>query len=258
MNTDMGWSSRAAARAASAAGTRTASAATAASRVEATESSFGCSSAFAAAHLVSNSAIRAIVLALMSSARPLASGETAELIAISADASSASARSFRFSATRTAVMACAASREAVTAASLARSAFRVASSASAARGSSDRFGTRLCGRQGRVRYLNGRHVMRGHNDAHSHPRRVEQMCRELERHSNAAMGCRTTWQNTPMECDAGPGDALHVRHVRIVIQVGIVLGILLDDAENARRCLASLLAARRLAREGSNLLRRRP
>jgi hypothetical protein len=69
-----------------------------------------------------------------------------------------------------------------------------------------------------------------HNDTHAHPRRIEQIRRELERHSNAAMGCRTTWQNASMECDAGPGDALHVRHIRIVIQAGIVLGILLDDA----------------------------
>ena len=90
-------------------------------------------------------------------------------------------------------------------------------------------------------YLDGGHVMGCHNDTHAHPRRIEQTRRERERQSNAAMGCRTAWQNTPMERDAGPGDALHVRHVRIVIEVRVVLRLLLNDAENAGRRLAAFL-----------------
>ncbi len=47
-----------------------------------------------------------------------------------------------------------------------------------------------------------------------------------------------------MERDARPSDALHVRHVGIVIQVGVVLGLFLYDAEDAGGRLAALLAAR--------------
>jgi hypothetical protein len=47
-----------------------------------------------------------------------------------------------------------------------------------------------------------------------------------------------------VERDARPGDALHVRHVGIVIQVGVVLGLFLDDAEDTSRRLASFLAGR--------------
>ena len=47
-----------------------------------------------------------------------------------------------------------------------------------------------------------------------------------------------------MEGDARPSDALHVRHVGIVIQIRVVLGLFLDDAEDTGRRLASLLAAR--------------
>ena len=47
-----------------------------------------------------------------------------------------------------------------------------------------------------------------------------------------------------MERDARPGDALHVGHEGIVIQVRIVLRFFLDDAEDPGGCLASSLAAR--------------
>src|SRR5215472_16733891 len=55
---------------------------------------------------------------------------------------------------------------------------------------------------------------------------------------------RISRQNAAVERNARPRDALHVRHVGIVIQVRIVLGFLLDDAEDTGGRLASLLAAR--------------
>ena len=62
-------------------------------------------------------------------------------------------------------------------------------------------------------------------------------------HPDTAVRRRISRQRTTMESDARPGDALHVRHVGIVIQVRVVLGFFLDDAEDAGRRLASLLAA---------------
>src|SRR5215468_2221621 len=53
-----------------------------------------------------------------------------------------------------------------------------------------------------------------------------------------------SWQRATVECDARPSDALHVRHVGVVVQVRVVLGLFLDDAEDAGGRLASLLAAR--------------
>src|SRR5258708_30285906 len=53
-----------------------------------------------------------------------------------------------------------------------------------------------------------------------------------------------SWQRATMKRDARPSDALHVWHVRIVIQVRVMLGLFLDDAEDTGRRLASLLAAR--------------
>src|SRR5260370_41123233 len=53
-------------------------------------------------------------------------------------------------------------------------------------------------------------------------------------------------QRATVERDARPSDALHVRHVGIVIQVGVVLGLFLYDAEDAGGRLAALLAARHL------------
>ena len=47
-----------------------------------------------------------------------------------------------------------------------------------------------------------------------------------------------------MEGDARPREAVHVRHPGVVIQVGVMIGVLLEDAENARWRLAPALAAR--------------
>ncbi len=47
-----------------------------------------------------------------------------------------------------------------------------------------------------------------------------------------------------MERDAVPGEALHVRHVRVVIEVRAVVGVLLEDGEDARWRFASFRAGR--------------
>jgi hypothetical protein len=57
------------------------------------------------------------------------------------------------------------------------------------------------------------------------------------------MGCRISGQNAAVERDARPGDALHVGHVRIIIDVGVVVRFLLDDAKNPGGRFAPLLAA---------------
>ncbi len=92
--------------------------------------------------------------------------------------------------------------------------------------------------------LDGRHVGWRHNHPHSQPSRAEQVCGEVVGHPDAAMRRRMSWQRSTVECNARPSDALHVRHVGIVIQVRVVLGFFLDDAEDPGRRLASLLAAR--------------
>src|SRR5215471_14408247 len=60
----------------------------------------------------------------------------------------------------------------------------------------------------------------------------------------ATMRRRVSWQRAAVECNARPRDALHVRHGGIVIEVRVVLGLFLDDAEDTSRRLASLLATR--------------
>ena len=92
--------------------------------------------------------------------------------------------------------------------------------------------------------LDGRRIARRHDHPHAQPGDVEQAFGEVERHPDAAVRCRISRQRAAVQRDARPGDALHVRHVRVVIKVRVVLGILLDDAEDAGRRLASLLAAR--------------
>ena len=44
------------------------------------------------------------------------------------------------------------------------------------------------------------------------------------------------WQSALVHGDAGPGEALHVGHGRVVIEVGTVDALFADDAEDAVRC----------------------
>ena len=60
---------------------------------------------------------------------------------------------------------------------------------------------------------------------------------------NARPRGRMPWQDAAVERDARPSDALHVRHVRIVIQIGVVVRLFLDDAKDSGGRLASPLTA---------------
>ena len=244
INTETGSSSRATWRAASAAAARAASAAAAASRAAVAASSFGCSSALAASHCACSSAILAAACALAPSACSFASAEIAEPSAVSAAANCASALSFRFSAARTGTVARVASRKAVAAASLAWTAFLAASCASAVRAAAKAAAPGFGWNRSRMDDLNGRHVAWRHDHPHAHRGRVEQACGEVVGHPDAAMGRRIPRQGAAVERDARPGDALHVGHEGIVIQVRVMLLLFLDDAEDSGGRLASLLAAR--------------
>src|SRR4051812_45851517 len=58
------------------------------------------------------------------------------------------------------------------------------------------------------------------------------------------MGCRITGQGTAMQCDPRPGKPLHMRHPGIVIEIGMMVRVLLNDTEDASGSLAPFLAAR--------------
>src|SRR6516165_7916523 len=93
-------------------------------------------------------------------------------------------------------------------------------------------------------YLDRRHVVWRHNHAHAEPRCVEQPFGKVVGHPDAAMRCRISGKRATVERDARPSEALHVGHVGIVVQVGVVLGFLLEDTEDTGWRLAPLLAAR--------------
>src|SRR6476620_3786634 len=86
--------------------------------------------------------------------------------------------------------------------------------------------------------LNGHHIGWRHDHPHAHRGRVEQALGEVEWQPDTAVGRRTPRQDAAMKGDARPGDALHVRHVSIVIQVRVMVLYLLDDAEDPGRRLA--------------------
>lgn len=53
----------------------------------------------------------------------------------------------------------------------------------------------------------------------------------MQRQSHAAMRCRIAWEPSAMRRNAVPGQALHERHRRTVISVGVVFTLLLQDRE---------------------------
>ena len=73
--------------------------------------------------------------------------------------------------------------------------------------------------QSRMGELNGRYIVWCHDHPYAHRGRVKQACGEVEGHPNTAMGRRMSRQHAAVERDARPGDALHVGHVGIIIQV---------------------------------------
>ena len=90
----------------------------------------------------------------------------------------------------------------------------------------------------------GRGVAGGNDHAHAHLGNVEQTTGKFVRQADAAMRSRMPRQHPAMERDARPGEALHVGHEGIVVEVGIVLRLLLEDAEDAGGRFAAFLAGR--------------
>ena len=107
-----------------------------------------------------------------------------------------------------------------------------------------RDGLRLRGEERRVGKLDRGRVDRRYDHPHPEPRLVEQLLRKAKGHPHAAVRRRISGQRPAVQRDAVPGDALHVRHVGIVIHVRAVVLFLLDEGEDAGWRLASLGAGR--------------
>ena len=229
---------------------RAVSAAAAASRADVAASSFDCRSALAASHCNCSSATLAAACALASSAccfcfrrdagaelaldgRQLGLGPALEVFR----------RANRRLGLRGLPLGCRRRRVRASAAFLVASCASVVRAAASA--AAPGFGWNSSGWAISTR----RHIVRRHDHADAHLGRVEQLFGKVEGQADAAMGRRTSRQDAAMQRDARPGDALHVRHEGVVIQVRVVLLDLLDDAENAGGRLAPLRAARTGARK---------
>ena len=87
---------------------------------------------------------------------------------------------------------------------------------------------------------------RGTGIAHHH--RVAGACdpvnlgRERMRQAHAAVRGRIARQGAAVQGDAIPGQALHVGHRRIVVEIGLVVLVLLQDGEHAGRGVLARLA----------------
>src|SRR5687768_117772 len=57
---------------------------------------------------------------------------------------------------------------------------------------------------------------------------------EITRQANASVRGRITGQHTLVQRHARPGEALHVRHWSIAVEIGPVMAVLLEDAEHTQ------------------------
>ena len=71
-----------------------------------------------------------------------------------------------------------------------------------------------------------------------------QQLRELVGHAHATVGRRVARQPARMQCDARPGESLHVGHGRIVVEIRVMILVLLQDREDAGRRFVALLSGR--------------
>src|SRR5262249_27664598 len=78
-------------------------------------------------------------------------------------------------------------------------------------------------------------VVVSHDDSYAEIGDGPQLLSEVVRHANAAMRGRIARQHAFVQRHPRPGDALHVWHRRIAVEVGVVVAVLLDDTEDARR-----------------------
>jgi hypothetical protein len=87
-----------------------------------------------------------------------------------------------------------------------------------------------------VRDLERLRALVGDDDGDTEVGRLEQMLGERHRQSDAAVRRGVARQIAGVEGDAGPGEALHVRHLRALVDGGDVLSLLLEDREDADWC----------------------
>ena len=99
---------------------------------------------------------------------------------------------------------------------------------------------------GRIRFEELRMIEVGKRDVvahddHPHPDigQIEEPLREVHGQAHATVRGRTAGQHAGVQRNAGPGDALHERHVAVLIEVGVVDLLLLHDAEDAGRRLVA-------------------
>ena len=89
-----------------------------------------------------------------------------------------------------------------------------------------------CG-QGRMRQLDGLHILRRHDHARAHPRHAPQLRSKGVGEADAPVRGRIAGQHARVHGNARPGDALHERHRRAAVDVGVMIPVLLDHAEHA-------------------------
>ena len=84
------------------------------------------------------------------------------------------------------------------------------------------------------------------HDDHPHAElgALEQALGEADRHADAAVRRRMAGQHARMQGDARPGETLHEGHRRVVVEIGVVLDLPLEHAEDPGRCLVAGLARR--------------
>ena len=98
--------------------------------------------------------------------------------------------------------------------------------------------------QQRMREVDRRDLAGGDDHARAHPGPVPHLHGECHRQADAAVRRRIARQRAGVHRDARPGDALHVRHRRAAIDIGVVHLCLLDDAEHAHRRRMAVHAGR--------------
>src|SRR5262245_29017528 len=88
------------------------------------------------------------------------------------------------------------------------------------------------------------HVSRRDDHTRADADFVKQLLRKAKGHPYAAVRGRISGQRPAVQCEAVPGDALHVRHPGIVIEARAMVLVLLHDAKDAGWRLASCSSAR--------------
>src|SRR6516225_6626748 len=75
----------------------------------------------------------------------------------------------------------------------------------------------------------------GDNETHAQVCDGPQLPCKITRGSDATVRCRVAGQDALMKGHTRPGDALHVRHRRAAVEVGMVIAVLLNHAEHTHR-----------------------